>query len=163
MKRTWVVRPRPGELTVNRQDVLEAIEDAEAIQWRMGGYILIAHERVRADELLPDGWPGEAFTTMVVVEWKNRTDARENPEVTVPLAARQEPQEAPAEAAPAPAEAAPAPAPAPEPAPTPPASQSAVELADMPGVRRPHVALETAQLVQPVPGDDMSSVPAEAR
>ena len=152
MQRTWVVRPRDGELTVARQDVLEAIEDAEAVQWRMGGHVLIAHQRVRADELLVDGLPGEAFTTAVVVQWRNRTDARANPEQTVPLGTQpEEPQEAPEEAAQAP--------PAPDPAPDPSAPRAAAQEADLPPLRRPDVAVAAAQAVQPVDGEDTSAIP----
>ncbi|MBX5462804.1 MAG: hypothetical protein IRZ28_17145 [Steroidobacteraceae bacterium] len=164
MKRTWVVRPREGDWTVDRQDVLAALEDAEAIQWRMGGHLIVTHERVRASELLPDGFPGEAFTRKVVIQWRDRTDARDRPEQTVPLAepAPIEDVEAPVGAAEAPSE----PPPAETPSEAPPAPQGAVLVGvpqqaagdDLPPLRRPEVALETAQAVQPVPGDDLSSV-----
>ncbi len=90
-----MVRPRPGEPIVDRRDVLEALEDMESVLYVAGGGFTVITQRVRAEDVLVDGLPQEAFTQAVVFEWTDRTDARPAPERTVPPAA-QLPVESPA-------------------------------------------------------------------
>lgn len=84
MVRRAVVRPRPGDVTVTRDDVMQALSDAEAVLWTCGGGLQVITQRVRADEVLHDGLQGEAYTTAVIIEWRDRTDARQQPEHTAP-------------------------------------------------------------------------------
>ena len=66
-----------GDVLVTRDDVVEALQDAESIMWRAGGTLTVFPVRVRATDVLADGMEGEAFTTAVVLDWQ---DARPRPE-----------------------------------------------------------------------------------
>lgn len=84
MKRAWAARPREGYDTVEYEDALQAVVDLFTHVWRSGGVGTFMGARVRAPEMLADGLPGEAFTTIFVCEYKDRTDARAAPEETRP-------------------------------------------------------------------------------
>lgn len=86
MQRLWVVRPRPGEAEVSRDDMREALIDAEALMARAGGHLNVVTHRQRADEVYEGALPGEVLTVAALFEWKDRTDARPQPESTVTAA-----------------------------------------------------------------------------
>lgn len=89
--RRWAVRAPEGQI-VDRNELVAAIMDGEAMIWRAGGVLTIMPHRE------PTDLPGEMVTTAVVIEWKDRTDARTQPEVPSP------PIAAPAPVAPEPAD-----------------------------------------------------------
>lgn len=70
MIRRWVVEAEPDTGVVDRQRLVEAVLEGEAIQWRLGGVLTIMHNRQKT------GFPGEALSTRAVIEWKDRVDAR---------------------------------------------------------------------------------------
>ncbi len=75
--RRWAVRADEGS-TVDRNEVVAAFMDGEAMLWRGGGVLTVLPHRV------PTDLPGEMVTVAVVFEWKDRTDARSQPEVASP-------------------------------------------------------------------------------
>jgi hypothetical protein len=84
---------------VSREELVQALMDGESMCWRAGGTLSMVTMRAATDV------PGEMVTVGVMFEWKDRTDARPQPEVpsepiaeTAPPPARE-----PAEAAPEPA------------------------------------------------------------
>lgn len=79
MKRTWVVRPDTDEGTVSREAMTASLLDAEALLARAGGVLTVIVQRH------PTDFPGEMVTTAAVFEWKDRTDARPQPETQAPL------------------------------------------------------------------------------
>lgn len=73
MQRRWAVYAQPnGE--VDRKELIDALMDGEALLWRGGGVLTVLPARQ------PTDLPGEMITTAVVFEWKDRTDARPQPE-----------------------------------------------------------------------------------
>jgi hypothetical protein len=95
MVRRWAVRPdqelhlQDGRTLyiVSRDARVAAFVDAEAVQEQCGGFISVQSVRE------PTEIPGEMVTTMLLVEWRDRTDAKEQPErqQPVPVAAPVEP------------------------------------------------------------------------
>jgi hypothetical protein len=82
--RKWGVRPdhyvdtAEGQLAAVSQDALvKALYDAAIILDRAGGVASVVVGRA------PTGLPGEFVTTGAVVEWKDRTDAKAQPETKV--------------------------------------------------------------------------------
>jgi hypothetical protein len=65
-------------LFVSRNALLEAMVDAAAVLDMAGGVLTVVCGRHPTDV------PGEMVTTSAVVEWKDRTDAREQPEQAGP-------------------------------------------------------------------------------
>jgi hypothetical protein len=88
--RKWMVRPRPETGLVERQDVIEALVDAAAVLDCVGGALAVVQQREPTEVF------GEMVTTAVLIEWKDRTDARSQPEAA-PRARRAAPDPAPAE------------------------------------------------------------------
>lgn len=89
-QRRWQVRPdqaietSEGTLGVVSQDALiKAVYDAAIMLDRAGGVASVVVGRT------PTGLQGEMVTTGAVVEWKDRTDARAQPEK--PVAVHTEP------------------------------------------------------------------------
>lgn len=83
MQRTWVVRPdrevtTTGDLisAVSQEALMKALVDAAIMLDRAGGCLFV--QLIRAET----GVPGERVTTLAQVEWKDRTDARPQPEQT---------------------------------------------------------------------------------
>lgn len=74
VKRPWVVRPAPGEMEVSDEAMIESLMEAAALLKRAGGVLTVIVQRV------PTDFPGERVTTAAVFEWKDRTDARPQPE-----------------------------------------------------------------------------------
>lgn len=81
MQRTWVVRPDYEVTTtgapvpaVSQEALLKAVIDGAVMLHRAGGCLFV--QQVRAET----GVPGERVTTLAQVEWKDRTDARAQPE-----------------------------------------------------------------------------------
>lgn len=80
--RKWAVRPDQvfelanGEqiAVVSRQALVEALMDGEAMVHRGGGVLTLVVGRH------PTDLPGEMVTTGAILEWKDRTDARQQPE-----------------------------------------------------------------------------------
>jgi len=93
VERRWVVRPREGEIEVRREDMRDALMDAEAMIARAGGHLAVVTHRMRADEVYADGIRGEAITVGAVFEWKDRTDARPQPEATIRVPQQEEARE----------------------------------------------------------------------
>ena len=74
MQRTWAVRPDPETGVANRQDIIEALMDGEALLARAGGVLSVVVHRA------PTDLPGEMVTTAAVFEWKDRTDGEDRPQ-----------------------------------------------------------------------------------
>lgn len=94
MQRRWAVHAQPhGE--VDREELIAALMDGEALLWRAGGVLTVLPRRE------PTGLPGEMVTTGVVIEWKDRTDAKPQPEqpgtAAAPVPAAPPPAPAPPE------------------------------------------------------------------
>lgn len=90
--RRWAVRAPDGE-EVDRNAVVAAIMDGESILWRAGGVLTILPYRQ------PTDIPSEMVTTAVLIEWKDRTDAKPQPEVAqAPAAAPAPGRQLPADA-----------------------------------------------------------------
>jgi hypothetical protein len=85
--RRWAVRPDPETGMVNREELVQAILDGEALLWRAGGVLTVLPGRAQTDI------EGEMVTTSALLEWKDRTDARSQPETAGEVL----PQPAPAE------------------------------------------------------------------
>lgn len=96
--RRWAVRPDPDVGYVTREQMRDAFLDAEAVQATCGGIITIMGQRAHTDV------PGEMVTTFLLVEWKDRTDAKVQPEPTVLSAPAPAPAPAEPEAVEQPAE-----------------------------------------------------------
>lgn len=73
VRRWFVQAPEPNQ-EVDRNAVIQGLMDAEATLWRCGGVLTVLPYRQ------PTGLPGEMVTTGVVFEWKDRTDAKQQPE-----------------------------------------------------------------------------------
>lgn len=95
MQRKWYVFAHPETGMVEREDLIHALLDAAAILDRIGGVLSVVQER------LPTGAPGEMRSVAVAIEWKDRTDAKAQPEQQVQVVA---PPEPPAETEPPPGE-----------------------------------------------------------
>jgi hypothetical protein len=78
VQRRWMVRPDPETGVANRQDIVEALMDGEALLARAGGGLTILTYRV------PTEVPGEMETEAVLFEWRDRTDAKPQPEQPQP-------------------------------------------------------------------------------
>lgn len=65
--------------TVSREAMIAALMDGEAMLARAGGVLSVITQRE------PTEFPGEMVTTAAVFEWKDRTDARPQPETTAPV------------------------------------------------------------------------------
>ena len=83
-QRRWQVRPdqaletEEGQILVVSQDALaKAVYDGAIMLHRAGGVFSIVVGRE------PTGLPGEMVTTGAICEWKDRTDARPQPEKPV--------------------------------------------------------------------------------
>lgn len=76
MQRRWVVRPDIETGIVDRAELVDAIMDGEAMLWRGGGVLTVLPFR---DEPI-GAVPGEMVTTGAIIEWKDRTDAKAQPE-----------------------------------------------------------------------------------
>jgi hypothetical protein len=72
--RRWQVHPHPETGIVVREELVQAILDGEAALHRLGGVLTIVVGRH------PTDLPGEMVTTSALIEWKDRTDARPQPE-----------------------------------------------------------------------------------
>lgn len=59
---------------VDRQDLFDAVADAVTMVDRAGGVMSLVVGRGET------GYPGEMVTTAAVVEWKDRSDAKPQPE-----------------------------------------------------------------------------------
>ena len=81
MVRKWVVRPRPETGVVDAGDLAQDMVDASTVLTRLGGVLAVAQLRRET------GFDGEMVTTLVVIEWKDRTDAKSQPEVATPAVA----------------------------------------------------------------------------
>jgi hypothetical protein len=77
------VRVASGEMeVVSRQALVEAVMEAVVTQDMAGGFISVAVQRQ------PTGAPNEMVTVSAMVEWKDRTDAKAQPEArAVPMPA----------------------------------------------------------------------------
>ncbi len=71
MKRRRMIHPNPETGIVDRQEVLEAFAQIEAVLDFMGGHVQIVTQRERTEV------DGEAVTTRMVFEWMDRTDTRD--------------------------------------------------------------------------------------
>lgn len=80
MVRKWAVRPDPETGIANRQEIVEALMDGEAMLHRAGGVLEVVVSRI------PTDLPGEMVTYAVVFAWKDRTDAKPQPEQASPTA-----------------------------------------------------------------------------
>lgn len=87
MKRRWAVQPDHERMTpdgpvgaVSREALDQAFLDAAALIWVAGGTIATVSGRARTEV------EGEMVTTGLVLEWKDRTDAAEQPERAVSVA-----------------------------------------------------------------------------
>ena len=89
MQRKWYVWPHPQTGAVERQDLVNALADAAAVLDRIGGVLAVVQERV------PSGAPGEMVSAVVVIEWKDRTDAKPQLEQPTQVVAPPEPEPAP--------------------------------------------------------------------
>lgn len=76
MKRTWLVRPDEELGYVTDDQMVESLFEAAALLKRAGGVLSVVTQRE------PTDFPGEMVTTAAVFEWKDRTDARPQPEAT---------------------------------------------------------------------------------
>lgn len=75
-----VTPTRLGEIpTVSREALVGALMDGEAMLTMAGGVLEIIVERAET------GVPDERVTTMALIRWKDRTDARPQPERSEPL------------------------------------------------------------------------------
>jgi hypothetical protein len=63
---------------VSREAVMEAVADAVAVQDMAGGIFSVLAMRH------PTDMPNEMVTTSVVIEWRDRTDAKPQPEQAAP-------------------------------------------------------------------------------
>jgi hypothetical protein len=77
---------------VSREARVQAFVDAEAVQEQCGGFISVQSVRE------PTEVPGEMVTTMLVCEWRDRTDAKEQPEARQAPIVEPAPVAVPAEA-----------------------------------------------------------------
>jgi hypothetical protein len=82
VQRRWMVRPDPETGVASRQEIVEALMDGEALLARAGGGLTILTYRV------PTNVPGEMETEAVLFEWRDRTDAKPQPESQQPLPAQ---------------------------------------------------------------------------
>lgn len=80
MVRRWAVRPNPETGIADRQEVIEALMDGEALLHRAGGVLEVVVMRQPTDV------PGEMVTEAAIFAWKDRTDAKPQPEVPAPQA-----------------------------------------------------------------------------
>jgi hypothetical protein len=81
------VRVASGEMdVVSRQSVIEAVADAVILQEMAGGFISVAVQRQ------PTGAPNEMVTVSAMVEWKDRTDAKTQPEARAECVLADDPQ-----------------------------------------------------------------------
>lgn len=155
VRRRLVVAGLDGE--VDRQEALEVFADCEALMRIAGGVLTIMPQRVQTGRL-----EGEMITTALVFEWKDRTDARPQPEtsaveVAAPeLASEPEDLPEPVDAVLAPAAPA-APAQALEP---PPAEESDVTAEDLALLAAAGGIVVGAD---GEPEEDLSSIPAAMR
>jgi hypothetical protein len=74
LQRTWAVRPDPETGVADRQQIIEALMDGEALLHRAGGVLSVVVHRAITD------LPGEMVTTAAVFEWKDRTDGHTKPQ-----------------------------------------------------------------------------------
>jgi len=82
MQRTWYVWADPETGVVERGALLDALVDAAAILDRIGGVLSVVQER------RPTGAPGEMRSVVVAIEWKDRTDAKPQPETPTQVVAQ---------------------------------------------------------------------------
>jgi hypothetical protein len=75
VQRRWMVRPNPETGMADRQEIVEALMDAESMCWRAGGGFSFWCPRA------PTDLPGEMVTVSAVIQWQDRTDAKAQPEV----------------------------------------------------------------------------------
>lgn len=83
MVRRWVVEADPGTGVVDRQAVVEALMDGEAMVHRAGGTLTMVVQRRATGRV-----EGEMTTVGALFEWKDRTgEAKPQPEVPAAPAA----------------------------------------------------------------------------
>jgi hypothetical protein len=75
MQRRWQVQPN-GTGVLSREQLIEALIDGAAILDIAGGVLTCVVGRA------PTNLPGEMVMTGAVLEWKDRTDAKPQPEAT---------------------------------------------------------------------------------
>ena len=75
MVRKWYVRPRPETGVVDAGDLAQDMVDASTVLTRLGGVLAVAQLRQET------GFDGEMVTQAAVFAWKDRTDAKAQPEV----------------------------------------------------------------------------------
>lgn len=81
--RRQALRPDQETGIVPREAIIQALMDAEAVMNLSGGVLTVVVDRAKTDV------PGEMVTTYALLEWKDRTDAKQAPEaetVTAPAA-----------------------------------------------------------------------------
>ena len=100
MQRRWQVQPDPTGI-LSREALIEALIDGAAILDIAGGTLSVVVGRT------PTNLPGEMVMTGAILEWRDRTDAKPQPEVPAPIPGQTTLDEQ--------LEAAPEPAPEPEP------------------------------------------------
>lgn len=76
MIRRWVVRPDPQTGFVDGGEMQQSMLEASVMLTRMGGYLAVSQDRAAT------GIPGEMLPVSVMFEWKDRTDAKPQPEQT---------------------------------------------------------------------------------
>jgi hypothetical protein len=94
--RRWQVRPDVGVPVddgmigaVSRESFVDAVLDGVAMLDRSGGMLQIVVGRE------PTDLPGEMVTNGVVIEWRDRTDAKAAPEQPTEVIAREDPDPEP--------------------------------------------------------------------
>lgn len=82
MVRKWAVRPDPATGVANRDEIVQALMDGEALLHRAGGVLEVVVVRA------PTEIDGEMWTTGAIFSWKDRTDARPQPEAAAAVVER---------------------------------------------------------------------------
>jgi hypothetical protein len=78
MQRRWQVQPDPTGI-MSREALIEALVDGAAILDIAGGTLSVVVGRA------PTNLPGEMVMTGAVLEWRDRTDAKPQPEAPAPI------------------------------------------------------------------------------
>lgn len=74
-----VMHPTLGVPVLSHQAFIEGVADGVAMMQRAGGVLSVVAERINSD------LPGEMVTILAVCEWKDRTDAKPQPEQVTQL------------------------------------------------------------------------------
>lgn len=74
MDRRITVEPDPATGVCHREDIVQAFMDMEAVLHVNGGVVSIVTQRFRDPDM-----PQMAYTTRVILQWKDRSDGHQNP------------------------------------------------------------------------------------